>query len=155
MLCHSDNYPTIVPARMPCGVPVPDAPPAALVQWLARVGTHLHLARQTLTSVAHALLSFESLVLLYLLFFLFIGATLSALLLWSIIAEDDNDDYDACERGRGVYYADEGGDGRRWVPVILVDRNRPRPMKRPSLPMPLSFGGPAPAHDPPRAGKRQ
>ncbi|KAF7369430.1 hypothetical protein MVEN_00272300 [Mycena venus] len=75
---------------------------------------------------ASLLLSFESLVLVSFLTFLFLGSTLCVLVLWPIITERDDYDYDECERG--LYYADSGdlGDGK-WmgvaVPVILLDRN--------------------------------
>ncbi|KAJ7030699.1 hypothetical protein C8F04DRAFT_1112805 [Mycena alexandri] len=142
--------PPLPALRMHCGFP--NASFALTHQWLARVGgsftmlgNHLRLALHTISSVASALLSFESLVIVSLISFLFIGGALSVFFLWSIIAEGD--DYDDCERGRALYYAGEGVNGR-WavgmaVPVILVDTNRP--MKRP-----LGV-----IHDAPRIGKRQ
>ncbi|KAJ7763054.1 hypothetical protein B0H16DRAFT_1528700 [Mycena metata] len=141
------HLPPPLPAlSMPCIFP--DAPHALTHARLGELGNHLGHALQTISSVASALLSFESLVVVSLIVFLFLGGALSMFFLWSIITESD--DYDDCERntGRGIYYTAEDGHGR-WlalgmaVPVILVDRNRP--MKRP----------PAVVNDPPRAGKRQ
>jgi len=123
---------------MSCGG-VPDALCALGRHWLSRidaslivVDTHLRSALHIVASTASVLLSFESLVVVSFLTFLFLGGTLAILVLWPIIIESDRDDYDDCERG--VYYA-ESGDGK-WVgvgvavPVILVDRNRRGKMDR-------------------------
>lgn len=124
-------HPAILrPSTMSCGAL--DALYAFAYPWLVRIGVSLtvvdsHLRssmQQTLHAVASTaslLLSFESLVIVSFITFLFLGAALCVLVLWPLIAEPD--DYDACESG--LYYAD-GMDGR-WsgmaVPVIIVGRS--------------------------------
>ncbi|KAJ7229314.1 hypothetical protein B0H12DRAFT_1147983 [Mycena haematopus] len=111
---------------MSCGV-------YALVHsWLVRIGAsflvvdgHLRSSIQwtihTVASTASLLLSFESFVIVSFFTFLFLGGTLSLLVLWPLITERDR--YDDCESG--VYYT-ASRDGQ-WmsvaVPVILVERN--------------------------------
>lgn len=103
---------------------------ALINQWLASAGASLLSLASTLRHIPHTaaaaarlLLSFESLVLVYLLSFAFLGGALTLLLFsdfWDKL--DDRDEYDDCENG--VYYDYAERDGR-WmgvaVPVILVD----------------------------------
>ncbi|KAF7377188.1 hypothetical protein MSAN_00138300 [Mycena sanguinolenta] len=116
---------------MPCGML--DALFALARPWLVRIGvvvlaldSHLRSSIQwTLHAAAltaSMLFSFESLVIVSFITFLFLGGTLSLLILWPLLATEP-DPYEDCESG--LYYTDSRD--RQWmsvvVPVILVERN--------------------------------
>ncbi|KAJ6452778.1 hypothetical protein C8R45DRAFT_1112798 [Mycena sanguinolenta] len=97
--------------RMGASVLALDSYLRSSIQWT------LHAAAST----ASVLLSFESLVIVSFFTFLFLGGTLTLLILWPLLTTE-RDPYEDCENG--LYYTDTR-DGR-WmsvvVPVILVEQ---------------------------------
>ncbi|KAJ7627474.1 hypothetical protein FB45DRAFT_1060145 [Roridomyces roridus] len=74
----------------------------------------------TLRAFSRTLLSFESLILGYLLFFAVLGAAMTVALFFSLLDQcDEADEYDAAcqfyEKSRSR------GRGRRWIPVVVLD----------------------------------
>ncbi|KAJ6628336.1 hypothetical protein B0H10DRAFT_2209616 [Mycena sp. CBHHK59/15] len=78
----------------------------------------LHRMLHAAATTASILLSFEALVVVSFLCFAFLGGALCLFVLWPIIVESDQDEYDDCESGL-LCDALHHGDGRPMVGVFL------------------------------------